>query len=305
MSNIHQQSIQRALTSLEGLSVGDAFGNKFYGSEHYIIQTIKDRTVPLPSWPFTDDTNMALSIVASLNQFEKIDQDWLAQSFAERFELIRAYGVGMHTLLEHIGRGKHWSKEAKNLFYGTGSYGNGAAMRVAPLGAYFADDLYLTVQQSGLSAEVTHAHPEGIAGGIAVAVATALAWQFAQRNQKPAQTEFLAEILKHIPESDVKAGIKTAQDLPPETSVAQAVRILGNGSAISAQDTVPFSLWCAARHLDNYAEALWFTLSGLGDRDTTCAIVGGIVAAYVGIEGIPQDWRNHREPLPTWAFQNT
>lgn len=52
----------------------------------------------------------------------------------------------------------------KRLFYGQGSYGNGAAMRVAPLGAYFADDLALATQQARLSAEVTHAHAEGLIG---------------------------------------------------------------------------------------------------------------------------------------------
>ena len=60
------------------------------------------------------------------------------------------------------------------LFGGEGSFGNGAAMRVAPLGAYFADELDAVVEQASFSAEVTHSHPEGIAGAIAVAVAAAL-----------------------------------------------------------------------------------------------------------------------------------
>jgi ADP-ribosylglycohydrolase len=57
-------------------------------------------------------------------------------------------------------------------------------------------------------------------------------------------------------------------------------------------------MWCAAQHLDNYEEALWLTVSGLGDRDTTCAIVGGIVSLHTGVEGIPAAWRRAREPLP-------
>ena len=44
-------------------------------------------------------------------------------------------------------------------------------------------------------------------------------------------------------------------------------------------------------------EALWHTVAGLGDRDTTCAIVGGIVGARVGVEGIPIEWRDKRESL--------
>jgi ADP-ribosylglycohydrolase len=44
--------------------------------------------------------------------------------------------------------------------------------------------------------------------------------------------------------------------------------------------------------LDSYVEALWHTVSALGDRDTTCAIVGGIMSLIQGEEGIPDDWKN-------------
>jgi ADP-ribosylglycohydrolase len=72
-------------------------------------------------------------------------------------------------------------------------------------------------------------------------------------------------------------------------------------SQISAQDTVPFCLWVASRHLDDYEAALWETVSVLGDRDTTCAIVGGVVAARAGRTAIPDVWRRGREPLPPWV----
>src|SRR5437660_11298938 len=97
-------------------------------------------------------------------------------------------------------------------------------------------------------------------------------------------------------------------DLAPDLSVETAVASLGNGSAVTAPDTVPFALWCAARHLSSYEEALWITVSGLGDRDTTCAIVGGIVVMYAGIESIPKQWLESREPTPlqsssSWAAE--
>jgi ADP-ribosylglycohydrolase len=53
--------------------------------------------------------------------------------------------------------------------------------------------------------------------------------------------------------------------------------------------------------LTDFAEAIWQTLSGGGDCDTNCAIVGGIVVLYVGQEGIPTAWLNQREALPGWA----
>jgi ADP-ribosylglycohydrolase len=95
-------------------------------------------------------------------------------------------------------------------------------------------------------------------------------------------------------------GLYRASQLSLEYSVATAVSALGNGTMVSAQDTVPFTLWCAARHLDDFTAAMWTTVSGLGDRDTTCAIVGGIVALYVGEAGIPQEWLQARESLTEW-----
>jgi ADP-ribosylglycohydrolase len=71
---------------------------------------------------------------------------------------------------------------------------------------------------------------------------------------------------------------------------------------ISAQDTVPFALWCAAQHLAAFEEALWLTVVGPGDRDTTCAMVGGIVAAATGVAGLPPEWLRRREPLRDWPF---
>jgi ADP-ribosylglycohydrolase len=80
--------------------------------------------------------------------------------------------------------------------------------------------------------------------------------------------------------------------------------MLGNGTGLSAQDTVPFVLWCAGEHLDDYEQALWLTASGAGDVDTTCAMVGGIVILYTGVQNIPAAWRQAREPLPDWPLSN-
>lgn len=174
-------------------------------------------------------------------------------------------------------------------------------MRVAPVGAYFADDLEQATEQAARSAQVTHAHPEATAGAIAVAVAAAHASQLRRDGAEPPQpAAFLDGILPLVPESDVRAWIVRARELPPETTAVGAARALGSGQLVSAQDTAPFTLWCAAHFLGSFEEALWATVGGLGDRDTNCAIVGGIVSCYTGIEGIPPEWREAREALPEW-----
>jgi ADP-ribosylglycohydrolase len=261
---------------------------------------IESQALPKPPWAYTDDTNMALSIYETLRQHEGINQDTLAASFAQHYDAQRGYGPAMHSLLSKIGQGGRWQDESSSLFEGQGSYGNGAAMRVAPLGAYFADDLEKVVEQAKLSAEITHAHEEGIAGAIAVAVAAAIATQLSG-NPAPSRAEFIEAVLPHVPDSEVKSGLRRARDIRSNV-VDHVIGMIGNGYRISAQDTVPFTLWCAGESLSNFEDAMWLTASGLGDVDTNCAIVGGIIAPFIGYDGIPHAWRTMREPLPDWPF---
>lgn len=291
--------IERAQLSFEGLYTGDTFGQQFFGKEEIVLDIIAWRSIPEAPWEYTDDTAMALSVVEILEHYGEIQQDALAEAFARRYmrDSRRSYGGSMHDTLKQIANGASWQHITRSAFEGIGSYGNGAAMRVSPLGAYFADNLSKVVQQVRLSAEVTHAHPEASAGAIGVAVATALAYQWKQEQKALDTSQFLAEVTTWLPESEVKSKVLQATRFSPNTTLAHAVSVLGNGVLVSAQDTVPLALWCAARHLDNFGEALWLTVSALGDRDTTCAMVGGIVACYKGLEAIPVSWREAREKI--------
>jgi ADP-ribosylglycohydrolase len=293
--------LARAIDSLHGLSCGDAFGERFFLHPDVAQSLIAKRAVPSKPWRYTDDTAMAMAIVEVLEEFGEIHPERLAENFGRRFvaDPHRGYGHAMHSLLPELAENStHWKRLAPQLFKGKGSFGNGAAMRVAPIGAYFADDFDTLVKEAELSALITHSHPEGVAGAIAVALATGLAC--ANKRSPIAAQQFLEKIYQRTPASEVRLGIERARDLSDETTVEKAVSILGNGADVSAQDTVPFCLWVAAHHPHSYEDALWTTVSGLGDRDTTCAIVGGIVAMSAGVESIPKIWLESREPLPLW-----
>jgi ADP-ribosylglycohydrolase len=294
------ERLARARQSLEGLSVGDAFGERFFISPLVALQKILDRVVPKAPWSFTDDTIMAVSIVETLQVHACIEQDDLASRFATRYlsEPWRGYGGTAHSILRSIAEGEPWHRAAGRAFGGEGSKGNGAAMRVAPVGAYFAENLTEVVTNAAASAEVTHAHDDGIAGAIAVAVAAATAWQLRETDPAESTARLFEAVLAHTPKSPTRAGILRAAQLPLQESPQVAAELLGSGELVISSDTVPFCIWCAARHLQNYEEAIWTTVAGLGDRDTTCAIVGGIVALSSRNE-IPEQWRTTREPLPS------
>jgi ADP-ribosylglycohydrolase len=295
-----------AMDSLRGLALGDGFGHRwFHRGNNEAIGMIKDRRIPADApWHWTDDTAMALTIVRMLHDDGEISADGLAAMFGATYlaDPYRGYGYGMTVLLPKLADEPHrWPDLARDLFDGQGSLGNGAAMRAAPLGAWFARDLGLAREQARRAAAITHAHPEGIAGAVAVAVAAGLA--ASTRGQDPlAPAAFLEQVAEATPEGPVRDGLAAAAALKPSTPAWKAADRLGNGQRIRASDTVPFALWSAAYHLEDLPGALWTTAEGLGDVDTTCAITGGVVAARTGLADIPQAWLDLREPLPDWTL---
>ncbi len=236
---------------------------------------------------------MALSVYETVTEHGRVDQEDLATRFGRRFieDPGRGYGRGAHELLTAIAHGASWSQVSPALFDGRGSFGNGAAMRVAPLGAFFAESCKRAASEAARSAEITHANDEGMAGAIAVAVAAA----YSTATEAFSPSDFFSAVLEHTPPSDTRHGIDEARAIGPDERVDQVTARIGNGSRIAAFDTVPFCLWAASRHHADFVAALWTTVEGLGDRDTTCAIVGGILGGRLGP---PTEWVAALEPLP-------
>ncbi|MFE2530815.1 ADP-ribosylglycohydrolase family protein [Streptomyces sp. NPDC059371] len=291
-----------ALDSLQGLAFGDAFGDRWFrilrqdGSA-----ALEARTLPSePLWRWSDDTAQALVLVRELAEGGgTVDQDRLALSLAAAYaeDTHRGYGASMHDVLRRIGAGEPWREVVAGQFGGQGSWGNGAAMRVAPLGAWHAVDLDVVAEQAACQSAVSHHHPEAIAGAVAVALAAALATR-SRGGPAPARPDFLQTVAERLPDSDVRSGVRIAARMPEHTSVRHAAEVLGSGYRMSGPDTVPYALWCAAGRLDDLHEGLWFTVAGRGDIDTTCAIAGGVIAARTGVAALPTAWHAAREPLP-------
>jgi ADP-ribosylglycohydrolase len=301
--------IEAARASLLGLAVGDAFGAMLDGFGAELARRAAKRLISrkLP-WRWTDDTAMAISIVELLERDGTIDTDTLARAFVRRFEQEpdRGYGAGAYGLLSRVSMGASWREESTRMFGGKGSFGNGAAMRAAPIGAFFAPDLDRVRAEALRSAEPTHAHPEGRAGAVAVAVAAALAL-----TRAVAREAILGEVARWTPNGLTRDKLLRAEQLGLAFDVQLAGEELGTGSNVTSQDTVPFAVWAAARHVDSYEEALWTATAHPGldlasnalalfavDRDTVGAIVGGIVACATGPDGIPVLWREACEKLP-------
>jgi ADP-ribosylglycohydrolase len=293
----HDERLAAAFEILEGLSVGDALGEAL-SYQHHRARELSDFSVFSPgSVRYTDDTEMAMAVCETLKLIRGIDEDTLAWAFSTRFrnDPERGYGKMARRILESLCTGSHWKDVSMNAF-GGGSFGNGAAMRVAPIGGYFADDLIAVSQAAARSARVTHFHPEGIAGAIAVAIASAAAFSSRHLPAEQAGGAIWQAVLDYTPEGKVRNGISVARGMSGATA-KEVVREAGNGACISAQDTVPFCIWSACRNLGDFPEAFLSTVEAGGDCDTNCAIVCGIVTAYGGAGAIPAEWLRVRERL--------
>lgn len=284
----------RALASLQGLAVGDALGSQFFVPAHY--PSLKRRELPPGPWSWTDDTEMACSVLAVLAEHGRVDQDALARSFADHHDFDRGYGPAVNRMLRLVREGGDWRELAAALFKGQGSWGNGAAMRIAPLGAWYADDPEQATHQAEISAYTTHQHREAVAGAMAVAAAAAIAAGPAGATGPEA---LLDGVIALVPRSAVQQGLRRARDMLDYGDTSTVAAVLGCGRRTSAHDTVPFALWAAARHLDSFEEAFWTTARAGGDVDTTSAIAGGVVAAAER-GAPPAAWLESTEALPGW-----
>ncbi|MFF5971560.1 ADP-ribosylglycohydrolase family protein [Streptomyces sp. NPDC012769] len=284
----------RALASLRGLSVGDALGSQFFVPANYPL--LKRHELPTGPWQWTDDTEMACSVLAVLVSHDRIDQDALAESFARHHDFDRGYGPAVNRMLRLIREGGDWRQLAAALFNGQGSWGNGAAMRIAPLGAWYADDPEQATHQAEISAYTTHQHREAVVGAMAVAAAAALA---ASPDGPPTPEALLDGVVALVPRSAVGAGLRRARDMLDYGDAGTVAAVLGSGRRTSAHDTVPFALWSAARALGDFERTFWTTAEVGGDVDTTCAIAGGVVAATAA-GAPPAAWLAQTEELPDW-----
>src|SRR3954462_13103066 len=141
---------------LLGLAVGDALGAKFEAQSADAIRTrfpTAERLIAYPQeeiW-YTDDTQMAIGICEALIERGEIVEEVLCRAFVANSLPSRGYGRGARAVLDAMEDGRDYRQVAGQYFPG-GSFGNGAAMGVAPVGLLFRDDRATLWEQARLSA---------------------------------------------------------------------------------------------------------------------------------------------------------
>ncbi len=280
------------LGSLVGTGIGDAVGASFEGQHRVNLEEIQAIVERRKILTYTDDTHMMIGVAESLIRSKGFNGEDMANTFTQNYELepFRGYGPGPPHIFRMIRAGEAWDKAAQKLYPG-GSYGNGSAMRVAPIGVFYHDDLAMVREIAHKSSQITHAHNLGKEGAALQAYAIALVTNL--QPQAFAPSNFLAKIIDYAQDEVYKQKLNRMKGLLISPDKARVVIELGNG--IEAFNSVPTAIYSFLAHPDSFAGAVLYAISLGGDTDTIGAMTGAICGAYLGIESIPDSWRNKLE----------
>jgi poly(ADP-ribose) glycohydrolase ARH3 len=193
----------------------------------------------------------------------------------------------------------NWDQVARIVFE-EGSFGNGAAMRVSPIGLFYHHNLGDLQEAAIKQANITHVHPLGQWGAVMQAASVALAI-----NQNPKEffkREQMVIDLKGIlwggPIEYIKALNKIEEMLAQGERIQawKVVQTLGNG--VEALFSVPSACYIAVTYIPDFYDAIRAAISLGGDTDTIAGMVGAIVGAHVGEKGLPGEWIEQLEDGP-------
>jgi ADP-ribosylglycohydrolase len=260
------------VASLLGLALGDALGAPYEGS---LVgpAAAKKRRGPLDATlRYTDDTEMALILARSLVEHRGVRPEMLAKAWALGAQASRGYGYGAARVLALIRAGEDWRTASRSVFP-EGSFGNGAAMRAAPIGLWFHHDPEGLAKAAELAASITHGHPLGIEGGVLMARATAMALE--------GELD-LAVLAAGCREAVFCRRLSSAEDLTMDFEAV--ARTLGHG--VQAHESVVTAIH-VARRFTTFEPMLEFVISLGGDVDTIGAMAGALFGARNGTAALP------------------
>jgi ADP-ribosylglycohydrolase len=287
------QLLDRFLGSALGTFVGDALGEPVEGWSHGAIYSrfgLLD-TMIREEGRYTDDTQMMIGILETVVEKGRFDPAVCAGKFSENFDPGRGYGRRIFGVVEKIRQGIPWGQ------VGTDSFGNGGAMRIAPIGCFYYRDLQALKKNAILSARITHNHPEGVAGAVAQATAVGLAVQWGLSN-KPVESEaFLDEIVKQVGDTEERFAqyLERLKSIPrgPMLEVIETITGLYTLS-LRAIESVPAAIGAFVL-THSFRDAVVLAVNLGGDTDTIGAMAGAIAGAYYGYGQIPEAWLSSLE----------
>ncbi len=282
-----------------GCFLGDAFGSGFEGIHPDRLGFHLRNLSKKFNRSYTDDTDMTLALGESIAESCEIDPEDIAKHFSLSCDLTRGYAIGTIKAVLAFRAGLQWHQVGRIVFE-EGSFGNGAAMRVSPVGLFYHHDLNDLQEAAIKQANVTHVHPLGQWGAVMQACSVGLA--VSQNTKEPFKKEQmvtnLREVLWRGPIEYMRA-LNKIEEMVAQGKKLQAwevVQSLGNG--VEAHLSVPSACYIALTFSPDFCDAIRAAISLGGDTDTIAGMVGAIVGAHVGEKGLPVEWIEQLEDGP-------
>ena len=283
--------------ALVGAAVGDAFGAPFEGTS--LVSRIELERVAQDPAPlrYTDDTHMTLGMAQSLVDRHGFDGAHMAAAFARNFadEPWRGYGAGPPQVFHLLRQGVPWNQAGCALFNGNGSFGNGAAMRVAPASVLAFRNMEQVMSLARQTAVITHAHQLGIEGAVLQACALSLALQ-REAGDPINHGAFLDTLQAYVDTAAYREKLEQTRRLlvlGEHAGREEVVEQLGNG--IEALNSVPTAIYSFLRWSRSFRDVVTYAISLGGDTDTIGSMAGALAGAYQGMQDIPKTWRDRVE----------
>lgn len=282
--------------TLLGVAIGDAFGAPFEGRTRLEAEELSRAPAPTTPLRYTDDTHMTIGLARSLIARRGFDGAHLAETFMNDFdrEPWRGYGSGPPRVFDAIRNGIEWESAARMLFNGAGSFGNGAAMRVAPAALLGFPDLAAVAWLAHQSALVTHSHEVGVDGAKLQACAIALLLG-SPPDVHLDREGYLAQLAVYAGTPEMRSALEEVARLPMDAGPQEVADRLGNG--VEAYRSVPTALYCFLRTPESLVDTLAFALAvGFGgDTDTIASMACALAGAFLGEAEIPGPWIERAE----------
>jgi poly(ADP-ribose) glycohydrolase ARH3 len=227
---------------------------------------------------------MAIGVAETLIACGRIDEHELCRRFAANYVPQRGYGRGARVVLEAMVEGDDFKYLAANHFPG-GSFGNGAAMRVAPVGLMFRHDPHRLWDEARLSALPTHVHPLGVEGAQLLALAVGLASTTTQLDRD----EYFVALTAKCSCLEYSGPLRRAATIDNPRDLG----LFGNG--IEATSSVVTAIAAFGLTPNSYEQTVANAILAGGDTDTIAAMAGAISGAFLGRQGIPKSLLNALE----------
>ncbi len=244
---------------------------------------------------YTDDTQMTLALATSLVEHGRVDAAHVSASYAEFYEPWRGYGGAAHRVLRLLADGGDYRGTGR-LQFPEGSFGNGGAMRIAPVGLAYrnaAAELLLRAVEDALLC--THVHPEAIDGALVQAKAVAIA---ATTDPNALDPLGIVEVLLPVCRTEVmQFKLQALVDgLRHEDDDDFVIARVGTG--VRASQAVAAALWAFLRYWKTPEGCVIRAVGFGGDTDTIGAMAGALVGALHGRAWIPARWFDNMENGP-------